>query len=302
MAALVGFLLLGCGNSTSPTPHEPGLPPLASHIHNAFVNGICTHPGCNMIEMRPLPAGTLTRRSEAEGELHTITLSGFNMMVFEVTQELFQAVMGHNPSIFGDDPAAGEEQGRRPVENVTWFEAVEFANRLSERHGRTPVYTIEGTNVTANWGADGYRLPTEAEWEYANRAGSNAAWDWHFENQAVLGYYAWFNAGVGNTGHAYGMTRQVGQKQPNAWGLYDTHGNVWEWVWDWADWGGDGPAWPGTFPVASATNPRGPDAGSVRVIRGGSFVITADYTHSAFRSGITPEDRFNDLGFRLVRP
>ena len=301
MAAIIGVLMLGCDTGSSPTRRPPTLPPQASHIHNVFVNGICTHPGCYMIAMRQLPGGTLTRRGEPEGELHTITLSGFNMMVFEVTQELFYEVMGHKPSHFGDNPADGEMQGRRPVESVMWFDAVEFANKLSDRHNRTPVYTITNrvpesghpitsADVEVDWAANGYRLPTEAEWEYANRAGSNPAWYWHFgNNEAALGIYSWY----GVPPDQGGMTRQVGQKRANAWGLYDTHGNVWEWVWDWH-------ATPFPNPE-DLNNPRGPGAGGSRVVRGGSFVSAADDTHSAIRIG-GPPVRFHNLGFRLVRP
>jgi len=146
--------------------------------------------------------------------------------------------------------------------------------------------TITAATVTANWNANGWRLPTEAEWEYANRAGSTAVW--HFGDEASLhGNYAWY------LNNSDGMTRQVGRRQPNAWGLYDTHGNVWEWVWDWHV----------PFPNADLNNPRGPDAGSNRVFRGGSFYVAAAHTRSALRSGVTPDFRYyGSLGFRLVRP
>jgi len=224
------------------------------------------------------------------------------MSRFQVTQELYEAVMGNNPSWFQGTASdrvvtAGEIQGKRPVEMVTWFDAVEFCNKLSEREGLTPVYTIEGrtpatgypitaATVTANWDANGYRLPTEAQWEYACRAGSTTLW--HFgDNESDLVNYAWYSVNSNNRSH------QVGLKLPNAWGLYDMHGNVWEWCWDW---------WSSTFPNPDdLSNPRGAASGVFRVVRGGSWLLSASGTQSTIRGDGWPLSS-TFLGFRFGRP
>src|SRR5262249_18504999 len=141
----------------------------------------------------------------------------FYLGVTEVTQGQYQAVMGENPSQFktSDD---------LPVDNVSWFDAVKFCDRLSERENRKPCYLIDGDQVSIT-GGNGYRLPTEAEWEYACRAGSATAFGFG-DDEARLGGLAWFS---GNSG---GKTHPVAQRQANAFGLYDMHGNVWEWCWD----------------------------------------------------------------------
>jgi len=244
----------------------------------------------NNIEMVQIPAGTLTWGSA------TITLSTFKMGVYEVTQELYEAVMGVNPSGFNSNPAAGETQGKRPVEMVTWFDAVEFCNKLSEIEGLTPVYTITGrtpatgypitsATVTANWNANGYRLPTEAQWEYACRAGSTT--NWYFgDTESELVNYAWY------WNNSNSRTHQVGLKQPNAFGLYDMHGNVGEWCWDWF----------GGLPTSNQTDYAGAVSGSYRVERGGCWYNSAEYARSSFRSMSYPYNRYSVIGFRVVRP
>jgi len=254
------------------------------------------------MEMVSIPAGTLTWKNWENGiEFEVIiTLSAFKMGKYQVTQELYEAVMGVNPSGFNSNPATGETQGKRPVEMVTWYDAVEFCNALSILEGLTPYYIIDKDNpdpnnisehetlkwlVTTNEPANGYRLPTEAQWEYACRAGSTT--NWHFgdtENELVN--YAWYNANSGS------RTHQVGLKQPNAFGLYDMYGNVWEWCWDWY----------GNLPTSSQTDYTGAVSGSVRVVRGVSWYDSAEYTRSSYRLNFHPYARDFSMGFRVVRP
>ena len=130
----------------------------------------------------------------------------------------------------------------------------------------------------------GYRLPTEAEWEYACQAGSKGAYCFG-DDRSELKKYAWYYENSGGTTHP------VGAKKANAWGLYDMHGNVWEWCWDWY----------GKYPTSPQKNPSGPPAGSYRVLRGGSWSIPAGYCRSAYRDWNDPSNRRYDLGFRVAR-
>jgi formylglycine-generating enzyme required for sulfatase activity len=194
-----------------------------------------------------------------------------------VTQSQYQAVMGGNPSYFkGSDDL--------PVENVSWFEAVAFCNTLSEREKRTPFYRIDGSEVTA-LGGDGYRLPTEAEWEYACRAGTTTLYPFGDDPDA-LGEFAWYGKNSKKKTHA------VGEKKPNAWGLHDMLGNVWEWCADWYDanpYASMTPAYPGAYLT------------TYRVIRGGGWHCYPRVCRSANRSGSLPAYRYDFLGFRVAR-
>jgi formylglycine-generating enzyme required for sulfatase activity len=193
---------------------------------------------------------------------------------YEVTQAEYQSVMGTNPSYF--------KWSNLPVEQVSWYDAAEFCNRLSQSEGLTPAYTINGTNVTCNWNANGYRLPTEAEWEYACRAGTTTPYS---TGNNITTSQANFNSG---------STKSVGSFAPNPWGLYDMHGNVWEWCWDWY----------GNYSSGAQNNPRGPVSGDNRVIRGGGWGIYGQYLRSAIRLdlSLSPSDGADSVGFRLVRP
>ncbi|MDR0503720.1 MAG: SUMF1/EgtB/PvdO family nonheme iron enzyme [Treponema sp.] len=234
--------------------------------------------------------GTFTRNG------YTITLtSGFYMGKYEVTQEQYHAVMENNPSYFHSSPASGEVQGKRPVEWVRWYDAIVFCNKLSMAEGLIPAYSINGSTDPADWatwdavqvvaGSTGYRLPTEAQWEYACRAGTTTTWSFG-DNQSSLTNYAWYIA------NSNGMTHEVGKKLPNAWGLYDMHGNVWEWCWDWF----------GNYPNTAQTDPAGAVSGSHRLYCGGGWSSSAEDTASVSRDNYGPGVRYNSLGFRLLRP
>jgi formylglycine-generating enzyme required for sulfatase activity len=213
-----------------------------------------------------IPAGTFQMGSnDGDGDekpVHTVHITQpFYLGKYEVTQEQWQAVMGKNPSQFKGDLTL-------PVESVSWEDVHEFIGRLNTRERGTAYY----------------RLPTEAEWEYAARAGSTTAYSFG-DSAGQKGRYAWcgYNAG--------GKTHPVGQLQPNAWGLYDMHGNVWEWVEDWY----------GDYPGGTVTDPGGASSGSYRVYRGGGWRLVARGCQSAVRSNASPGDRYGHLGVRLLR-
>jgi formylglycine-generating enzyme required for sulfatase activity len=202
---------------------------------------------------------------------HSVTITrAYCMKATEVTQGEWQAVMGSNPSSFANRGA------NCPVEKVSWDDAVGYANALSRREGLPECYT---GSTFSGLGCRGYRLPTEAEWEYAARAGTTGA------TYGNLDSVAWYDK---NSGYA---THPVGQKQPNAWGIYDMLGNVWEWTGDWH----------AAYPGESWEPHVAKLLGRARVYRGGSWTYNVREARAARRDGSTPGARFTDLGFRLAR-
>jgi formylglycine-generating enzyme required for sulfatase activity len=222
-----------------------------------------------------IPAGTFMMGSqnigtESEGSEtpHQVTISRpFYIQTTEVTQGQWERVMGSNPSHFsncGDDC---------PVEQVSWHDAQKFIRKLN---------SLEKT--------DKYRLPTEAEWEYAARAGTTTRFFWGDQDDCSRANY-----GNGFSSECKGInpgrTMKVGSFAPNPWDLYDMHGNVLEWVQDWK----------GNYPTGSVTDPQGASSGFVRVFRGGSWIDDAKSCRSAVRGVSDPENRYDLLGFRLLK-
>lgn len=243
---------------------------------------ITTQTGMEMVR---LPGGWFImgdeqgRRGESPRRVY---VSPFYIGKFEVTQEQFEMVVGKNES---------RRRGRKnPVEQVTWAGAVRFANELSLLEGLQPVYCEE--TWEANFEANGYRLPTEAEWEFAARAGSKTRYSFG-DDSKKLSVFAWTEE---NSGRRH---RPVGLKLPNPWGLHDMHGNIWEWCHDYykADY----------YQESPGKNPSGPKTGEYRVVRGGSFASTADESRSSYRFYQSPAYAdiclvgYDIYGFRCVR-
>jgi formylglycine-generating enzyme required for sulfatase activity len=209
-----------------------------------------------------------------------VTVSTFRIAITPVTAGLYAEAMGKQR------PA--EDKAQLPAVDISWFDAIDFCNALSERQGYRPCYRRDGRQVVCDWQADGYRLPTEAEWEYACRAGTTTRYAFG-DDPAQLERYAWFGKEVSEGPFV------VAQKLPNSWGLYDMHGNVWEWCWDWY----------GPYDRQSLQDPHGHDEALAnnryRVVRGGSFGFSPGALRSAFRDLGGPENRDWDVGFRCVR-
>ena len=234
-------------------------------------------------EMVQIPGGQFTMgdKDEPDAPPHEVVVSPFLMDKFLVTQEHYQRLMGNNPSRWKAD--------KNPVEQVRWSDGVKFCNARSLAESLTPCYNLD--TWECNFGADGYRLPTEAEWECACRAGTKTAY-FFGDSPSQLEDYAWVDKNSG------GHPQPVGQKKPNAWGLYDICGNLWQWCNDFygVDYYGQSPP----------ENPRGPREGDTRVVRGGAWKFSADNCRCGYRYNENPGYvdvcfGYDIYGFRCVR-
>lgn len=224
-------------------------------------------------EMVPVEGGTFTMGATAEqggaddreNPAHEVTVSGFAIGKYPVTQALWEAVMGENPSMF-------EGNSSRPVESVSWEDCREFIEELNARLG---LPDASGRS---------FRLPTEAEWEYAARGG-NRSRGYRYSGSDDIGEVAWYDRNSSN-----GTTHPVGEKGPNELGVYDMSGNVWEWCGDWY----------GNYPSEAERDPTGPSSGSSRVLRGGSWDGNARGCRVSYRYYSPPGSGSRNFGLRLV--
>ena len=263
-----------------------------------------------------IPAGSFTMGRTSgdtdpeEATPVTINVSAFYMGKYEVTKAEWDAVRTWGAANGYTDLAVGGGKGtNHPVHTITWFDMVKWCNARSQKEGRTPVYTVRGAVMktgtaepSANWTANGYRLPTEAEWEKAARGGvsgkrfpwgdtithSNANYnsisDFAYDVSPTRGSHPTYNDGVTP------YTSPVGSFAPNGYGLYDMTGNVMELCWDWFS----------SSTYVNATDPRGSSSGTYRVFRGGSWYINADCCRSSYRNGSAPGDGYDYIGFRIA--
>lgn len=214
------------------------------------------------LQMMEIPSGVISMRDDRINKKWNVSIQKFYLAQHAVTQSEYVAITGENPSIF--------KSKNKPVENVSWHDAIKFCNRLSQKEGLQNYYDpiAQNEDVSINTNGDGYRLPTEAEWEYACRAGANAP------RYGALEDIAWFKDNSEN------QTHETGQKHPNVWGLYDMLGNVWEWCWDKYD---------------------EEVYGSYRVFRGGGWADSERGCLATNRRRSHPTFKIDDLGFRIAK-
>ncbi|MCX6873900.1 MAG: SUMF1/EgtB/PvdO family nonheme iron enzyme [Verrucomicrobia bacterium] len=310
-----GVVRVGDGNDlVITTPYEPGMP---RRIYRLVLDGPAA-AAPTPAGFEQIPAGSFSMGDSLDGKssalpLHSVNVSAFYMAKHEVTKALWDDVgtwgLAHG---YTDLSVGGGKAATHPVQTITWYGTVKWCNARSEKEGLTPCYTLSGgavyrtTNVSAvtcNWAANGYRLPTEAEWEKAARGGlSGKRFPWgntithsqanyrssssyKYDVSPTRGYHPTYATG------ALPYTSPVGSFAANGYGLYDMAGNVWEWCWDWE----------GSYTAASQTDPHGATSDSNKAARGNPCYGYADYCSVSGRAGAAPGYSSEGSGFRLVR-
>jgi len=242
----------------------------------------CAYYDFILVEGGTFSMGSTSGDNIDEQPVHSVTVNGFYMSKYEVTFEQYDRFCNDTGISKPDDDGWG--RGTMPVINVSWYDAVEYCNWLSEKEGLTPCYSGRGETISCDFSANGYRLPTEAEWEFASRGGNNSR-GYKYAGSDDPDAVAWY------WDNSSSKTHPVGEKDPNELSLYDMSGNVYEWCWDWYEYYDNSPL----------VDPEGPSTGSLRVLRSGSWRHRAKFIYSARRSNYYPVQREYSIGFRLVR-
>lgn len=299
--AMTGGILAGC---TSWTPRSEAPANDAGGAWGEEPQAPAATPATSVEDDLLLVAGGMFSMGSPEDEdwrgsdetLHEVSVRDFYLAPYETTQADYAALMGANPSANPGDTL--------PVESVSWLDAIAYCNALSEQRGLIPAYILDGTNVTWDLSADGYRLPTEAEWEYACRAGTTTPFNTQtsIDADSEANYYGTYPYGIEQNYFSQseletppGTYRQTaiepGSFAPNGWGFYDMHGNVAEWVWDVY----------GPYDQGAQTDPTGPETGALRVNRGGGWNDFAKSLRSAYRAALPADGTSPSVGFRVAR-
>jgi sulfatase modifying factor 1 len=248
--------------------NEPDPDPYTTWLHTVDLAGGTFDMGCTRPTEWPC--------TDDERPSRTITLSPFTILQTEVPRGMYRSLTGNA------ERPAGCTQDDCALVGVSWLDAVAFCNLVSEAEGLVPAYSISGSTVTTNEAATGWRLPTEAEWEYAARGNR----DLLYAGSSDLEQVAWTSDNSGGRPH------EVGEKSPNDFDLFDMSGNVAEWVFDRF----------GTYQTDVGADPTGPATGSARVLRGGSWTDGADHARVSARTSAAPDHKSDTIGFRMVRP